>query len=92
MSSEVQLDEKSKQEDVRVSPDDIGGPTIPPSKATSTTYVFSRGQNPFGIRGFISSIHPFRGIVLDVRARAPFYISDWTDAWNYRVVPATLPS
>jgi hypothetical protein len=29
------------------------------------------------------------GIWLDIRARAPWYISDWTDAWNYRVVPAT---
>jgi hypothetical protein len=29
------------------------------------------------------------GIRLDIRARAPCYISDWTDAWNYRVVPAT---
>ncbi|KAF5382704.1 hypothetical protein D9615_002816 [Tricholomella constricta] len=29
------------------------------------------------------------GILLDIRARAPWYISDWTDAWNYRVVPAT---
>lgn len=29
------------------------------------------------------------GIIRDVRARAPWYISDWTDAWNYRVVPAT---
>ncbi|KAF8895312.1 HCO3 transporter family-domain-containing protein [Infundibulicybe gibba] len=29
------------------------------------------------------------GIILDIRARAPWYISDWADAWNYRVVPAT---
>ncbi|KAI3611021.1 anion exchange family protein [Moniliophthora roreri] len=29
------------------------------------------------------------GIVLDIRARGPYYVSDWTDAWNYRVVPAT---
>jgi hypothetical protein len=29
------------------------------------------------------------GIILDVRARTPWYLSDWTDAWNYRVVPAT---
>ncbi|KAF5330252.1 hypothetical protein D9758_014439 [Tetrapyrgos nigripes] len=29
------------------------------------------------------------GIILDVRARAPYYWSDWIDAWNYRVVPAT---
>ncbi|PFH53380.1 hypothetical protein AMATHDRAFT_55306 [Amanita thiersii Skay4041] len=29
------------------------------------------------------------GIRLDIRARAPWYIHDWTDAWNYRVVPST---
>ena len=31
-----------------------------------------------------------RGIVRDIRARAPYYVSDWTDAWNYRVVPAIV--
>ena len=39
---------------------------------------------------WLRSFRPFRGILLDVRARAPYYVSDWTDAWNYRVVPATL--
>ena len=29
------------------------------------------------------------GIISDIRARIPWYLSDWTDAWNYRVVPAT---
>ncbi|PLB52932.1 anion exchange family protein [Aspergillus steynii IBT 23096] len=32
----------------------------------------------------------FRGMVLDVKRRAPYYWSDWTDAWDYRVVPATV--
>lgn len=32
---------------------------------------------------------PFNGIIRDIRARLPFYTSDWTDAYNYRVVPAT---
>lgn len=32
----------------------------------------------------------FRGMVDDVRRRAPYYWSDWTDAWDYRVVPATV--
>ncbi|OAL01569.1 hypothetical protein IQ06DRAFT_219225 [Phaeosphaeriaceae sp. SRC1lsM3a] len=32
----------------------------------------------------------FSGMVDDVRRRAPFYWSDWTDAWDYRVVPATV--
>jgi hypothetical protein len=32
----------------------------------------------------------FRGMINDVRRRAPFYVSDWVDAWDYRVVPATV--
>lgn len=29
-------------------------------------------------------------MINDVRRRAPFYWSDWKDAWDYRVVPATV--
>lgn len=32
----------------------------------------------------------FKGMADDVKRRAPFYLSDWTDAWDYRVVPATI--
>ncbi|CRK44878.1 hypothetical protein BN1723_006334, partial [Verticillium longisporum] len=32
----------------------------------------------------------FRGMINDVRRRAPYYGSDWKDAWDYRVVPATV--
>jgi boron transporter len=32
----------------------------------------------------------FRGMINDIKRRAPFYVSDWTDAWDYRVVPATV--
>ncbi|KAM0332996.1 hypothetical protein ACHAQA_001653 [Verticillium albo-atrum] len=32
----------------------------------------------------------FRGMINDVRRRAPYYGSDWSDAWDYRVVPATV--
>ncbi|PMB68587.1 putative transporter [Beauveria bassiana] len=35
-------------------------------------------------------VHLFRGMVNDIRQRAPYYLSDWTDAWDYRVVPATV--
>ncbi|CAE7059913.1 unnamed protein product [Rhizoctonia solani] len=34
-------------------------------------------------------LRPFSGMISDVKARAPYYLSDWTDAWTYRVVPAT---
>ncbi|KAL1955186.1 hypothetical protein VTO42DRAFT_8951 [Malbranchea cinnamomea] len=26
----------------------------------------------------------------DIKRRAPYYLSDWKDAWDYRVVPATV--
>jgi hypothetical protein len=29
------------------------------------------------------------GMALDIRTRAPWYLSDWIDAWDYRVLPAT---
>ncbi|KAL9589285.1 MAG: hypothetical protein Q9203_001912 [Teloschistes exilis] len=35
-------------------------------------------------------IRLFRGMKKDIRRRAPFYWSDWKDAWDYRVVPATV--
>lgn len=35
-------------------------------------------------------IHLFQGMVKDIRRRAPYYWSDWADAWDYRVVPATI--
>ncbi|MCJ1486711.1 Boron transporter 1, partial [Schaereria dolodes] len=35
-------------------------------------------------------IRPFRGMINDIKRRAPYYWSDWKDAWDYRVVPATV--
>ena len=35
-------------------------------------------------------IRLFQGMWNDVRRRAPYYWSDWRDAWDYRVVPATV--
>lgn len=35
-------------------------------------------------------IRLFKGMINDVRRRLPFYWSDWVDAWDYRVVPATV--
>lgn len=32
----------------------------------------------------------FKGMANDTRRRTPFYWSDWKDAWDYRVVPATI--
>jgi TRAP-type C4-dicarboxylate transport system permease small subunit len=35
-------------------------------------------------------LRPFQGIIHDLKDRLPLYLSDWTDAYNYRVVPSTL--
>lgn len=35
-------------------------------------------------------IRLFNGMVNDLRRRLPYYASDWLDAWDYRVVPATV--
>jgi hypothetical protein len=35
-------------------------------------------------------IHYFQGMINDIQRRAPYYWSDWKDAWDYRVVPATV--
>ena len=32
----------------------------------------------------------FSGILNDIQSRVPFYLSDWKDAWNYRVIPAIV--
>ena len=32
----------------------------------------------------------FEGMSNDIKRRAPYYWSDWKDAWDYRVVPATI--
>ncbi|KAG8705487.1 hypothetical protein FRC09_002924 [Ceratobasidium sp. 395] len=49
---------------------------------TSRTVTPIRQRRSHGLR-------PFAGMIADVKARAPYYLSDWTDAWTYRVVPAT---
>ncbi|KAK2867881.1 hypothetical protein FQN49_003384 [Arthroderma sp. PD_2] len=36
------------------------------------------------------NIRFFHGMKNDIKRRAPYYWSDWRDAWDYRVVPATV--
>lgn len=35
-------------------------------------------------------IRLFRGMIDDIKRRLPYYWSDWRDAWDYRVIPATV--
>ncbi|KAI0311892.1 HCO3 transporter family-domain-containing protein [Amylostereum chailletii] len=56
------------------------GPTSPRSSTAFHIFTWIRP---------LRKLRPGLGIVRDIRARAPWYRSDWIDAWNYRVVPAT---
>ncbi|KAL1408759.1 hypothetical protein Q8F55_005572 [Vanrija albida] len=57
-----------------------------PTTGISLERQESHGHNP---RMKVSSWVPFYGMARDIRARIPWYASDWTDAWNYRVIPST---
>lgn len=46
------------------------------------------GSKPGPLEG-IKSLRIGAGIWNDIWSRTPYYASDWIDAWNYRVVPAT---
>jgi hypothetical protein len=77
---------------------------IASSKGNRHSWISSR--NPMGMRrrrrteqaGLVAEdkssqwwkIKLFRGMINDIKRRAPYYWSDWRDAWDYRVVPATI--
>ena len=60
------------------------GATAGEQPATTSASSRRRGRSPWW------RIRLFRGMINDVRQRLPYYASDWTDAWDYRVVPATI--
>ncbi|KAI0897804.1 HCO3 transporter family-domain-containing protein [Annulohypoxylon nitens] len=63
------------------------------SRNASSAYHGSTDQRRHGANqesGEWWKIHFFRGMVNDLRRRAPYYWSDWLDAWDYRVIPSTV--
>ncbi|THH12837.1 hypothetical protein EUX98_g9784, partial [Antrodiella citrinella] len=63
--------------------------TVPNSAAVSRSPSVTLGPT----QGVWSKLRRFQlgtGIYNDIRSRAPYYASDWTDAWNYRVIPAIV--
>lgn len=70
--------------------DPLKPPTLPSestSPSATATLEDPRRTNRGPVIGWFTKLGS--GIILDIKARAPYYPSDWTDAWNYRVVPAT---
>lgn len=60
-------------------------PDQPNLTTTTTTYSSKPPRAPRWYK-----VRLFRGMINDVRRRLPYYWSDWVDAWDYRVVPATV--
>lgn len=76
------------------SPDHAGSdPNMPPAGLKETVSRTSAAKSHSGSAARTSKwwkIRLFKGIIGDLRRRAPYYWSDWKDAWDYRVVPATV--
>ncbi|KAF8313524.1 uncharacterized protein EI90DRAFT_3091705 [Cantharellus anzutake] len=47
----------------------------------------SRRCGPQLLRRHFKSWKPFNGIRNDITSRAPYYVRDWIDAWNYSIFP-----
>lgn len=60
----------------------------PPGSRRSAVSGATPGSSNDGDKWW--KIHYFQGMKNDIRRRAPYYWSDWKDAWDYRVVPATV--
>ncbi|CDO72046.1 hypothetical protein BN946_scf184943.g81 [Trametes cinnabarina] len=56
-----------------------------PSRSPSATLCRQERTYPVWLPTFIG-----RGIIRDIKARTPYYLSDWADSWNYRVIPAIV--
>ncbi|KAH8085946.1 anion exchanging protein [Cristinia sonorae] len=63
---------------------------VPSSAVVSRSPSATLGTSQGGMLGKLQRFRLGAGIYNDIRSRAPFYWSDWTDAWNYRVVPAIV--
>ncbi|KAJ7202826.1 HCO3 transporter family-domain-containing protein [Mycena pura] len=72
-----------------VTPRDSNGPTRNVSPDVSRPSTIHPRIRPKYRTAFAWLGPPGSGIYSDIRARAPFYLTDWLDAWNYRVIPAT---
>ncbi|ORY90129.1 HCO3 transporter family-domain-containing protein [Leucosporidium creatinivorum] len=69
-------------------------PTLPRASRGSRQRSFSPDRRPWPERSWTYQYRPFRGMWDDVRRRAPFYLSDWTEGliprnWE-RVTGATI--
>lgn len=43
-----------------------------------------KGDLPWSQRGWVYELRPFRGMYYDIRRRAPYYLSDWTETFKPR--------
>ncbi|CCK70712.1 Bor1p KNAG_0F00430 [Huiozyma naganishii CBS 8797] len=65
--------------------EDLSAVTIPNTQSSTLT------EHPQGDRRRWKRFPVLgKGIYLDLKDRLPYYISDWTDSWDYRVIPSLV--
>ena len=65
------------------------GQLPPPFNVSNTKKVIGETGGNYSMRNW-KAYTPFLGMYKDISRRIPYFFSDWTDAWNYRVIPSTL--
>lgn len=66
------------------------GASPSPGQEPFHTTTSQDASGPSALKAKWWKVHLFRGMVKDIKRRVPYYWSDWLDAWDYRVVPATV--
>jgi hypothetical protein len=59
-------------------------PVFPQESTTAVPPRIAAPARKGMLSSFVKELRPFSGMWNDIRSRAPFYASDWLDAWNYR--------
>lgn len=55
-----------------------------PQRSSTQAYPTFAGEVAWADRSFFYQWRPFRGAWFDLRRRAPFYVSDWTEAFRVK--------
>ena len=87
---ELDLEDQDRNIDLRKSEKTQPQHTVSSSTSPSATIRLNDSATSDALDRWTQRIWIGSGMIRDVRARAPYYLSDWTDAWNYRVIPAIV--
>ena len=77
----------------RAAPAEKGDEGSPQERTDDETFPSFPGDLPWSQRSWLYEFKPFRGMYYDLKRRAPYYVSDWTDTFaprNWWIVCQTV--